>query len=166
MRTRTRPTSPGWRGVAGVTERTISQADKTSATAILSGFLNLVDGKSAQTLGDLRTVLALGAFREWHSTIPIAGTDSLLSSIIKTSGLDYRVRAGIATTTAADTWAAFVGRGRGIDGAAIAAVWEAARFVVDPYVGAAKGEVSLTLHVLWAFGVPRPANFGRLKYVA
>ena len=156
----------GLASVAGVTEQTITQANKGDASAILNAFLALVDGKAAQSLEDLRTVLALGAFRDWSSSFPIEGTDSLLSAIVESAGLRYRVRAGIGADTSANSWAAFIGRGRGIDGAGVAAVWEAARFVVDPYSRASEGEVALTLHVLWAFGVPRPANFARLKYVA
>ena len=59
-----------------------------------------------------------------------------------------------------------MGLGRGIDGAGIAAVWEQAQMIRDPYSGAAKGEVALTLlNYLWQLAFPRTANFKRLKFV-
>lgn len=36
----------------------------------------------------------------------------------------------------------------------------------DHYSGAAKGEIALTLSYLWNFGLPRAANFARVKFVA
>ena len=41
----------------------------------------------------------------------------------------------------------------------VAAVWEAGELIRDPYSGAAKGEVALTLCYLWDFGLPRTSNF-------
>ena len=53
----------------------------------------------------------------------------------------------------------------GIDGAGVAAVWDAGELIRDPYTDAAKGTVHLTLCWLWDFGLPRPENFQRLKFV-
>ena len=47
----------------------------------------------------------------------------------------------------------------------VAAVWEAGELIRDPYSGAAKGEVALTLCYLWDFGIPRTDNFARIKFV-
>ena len=53
----------------------------------------------------------------------------------------------------------------GLNGAGVAAVWEAGELIRDPYSGAAKGEVALTLCYLWDFGLPRTSNFQRIKFV-
>ena len=53
----------------------------------------------------------------------------------------------------------------GIDGAGVAAVWEAGELIRDPYTDAAKGTVHLTLCWLWDFGLPRTDNFQRIKFV-
>ena len=71
-------------------------------------------------------------------------------------------REGITETTTNDQFAAFIGRNRGIDGAGVAGVWEAGELIRDPYSGAAKGEVALTLCYLWDFGLAarRPTSQG------
>ena len=51
-------------------------------------------------------------------------------------------------------------------GAAVAAVWESANLIRDPYTGAAKGEVGLVLNTLWDFKIPRTSSFKRIKYVS
>ena len=81
------------------------------------------------------------------------------------NGLMFRSRANIDEATANGDFGAFIGRKRGIDGAGVAGVWEAGELIRDPYSGAAKGEVALTLCFLWDFGLPRASNFMRLKFV-
>ena len=44
-----------------------------------------------------------------------------------------------------------MGLGRGIEGTAVAAVWRQAQLIRDPYSGATKGEVQLTLQSLLEF---------------
>ena len=65
------------------------------------------------------------------------------------------------TVTSALSWALE----RGIEGAAIAAVWDAGQLIRDPYTNAKTGEVELTLNYLWNFKVVRTHNFKRLKFV-
>ena len=74
-------------------------------------------------------------------------------------------RGEIETATGNGKFGAFIGRSRGIEGAAVAPVWEAGELIRDPYSGAGKGEVALTLCYLWAFGLLRPSNFARVKFV-
>ena len=58
------------------------------------------------------------------------------------------------------------GWARGIEGAAVAPIWPYAQIVRDGYGShATQGEVGLTLNTFWNFGIPRAANFKRLKYV-
>ena len=85
---------------------------------------------------------------------------------MRANGIDWTVRGGIDTNTANGDFGAYMGLGRGIDGAGIAAVWSAAELTRDPYSGADKGEVQLTLNYLWQLAFPRTSNFKRLKYVS
>ena len=82
------------------------------------------------------------------------------------NGLTWQV-AGRHSRRAADNnhFGAFIGLGRGIEGAAVAAVYDAGQLIRDPYSDADSGEVRLTLNYLWDFGVPRTANFKRVKFV-
>lgn len=151
----------------GLVDKTLTQANKVKAPETLATFAELVDGKHAAGLGDLNVVASVGANTLWLSTIAAAAADTkTLASFFMENGLTWGIRGDIETATAADDWAAFIGRGRGIEGAAVAAVWNAAMLVRDPYSAAAKGEVALTLSHLWGFKLPRPSNFARLKFVA
>ena len=61
---------------------------------------------------------------------------------------------------------AYIGLGRMQAGAGVAAVWDAGQLIRDPYSDASGRTVALTLSHLWDFALPRPASFGRLKYVS
>ena len=152
---------------AAITEVTVTQANKILGPGTLEAFTGLVDGVHAMGMGDLRVVSTVGAWRLWESTVINSAADNMtLAAFLRQAGLTWTSRGQIETATAADDFGAFVGRARGIEGAGVAAVWEAGELIRDPYTGAAKGEVSLTLSYLWAFGLPRPANFARLKFAA
>ena len=89
-----------------------------------------------------------------------------IAEFLRRFGLSWVTRGEIEAATTADKFAAFVGLSRGLEGAGVAAVWEAGELIRDPYSGAAKGEVALTLSYLWNFGLPRASNFARIKFAA
>ncbi len=151
----------------GVTEKTLTQAAKVKAPDTLAAFASLVDGKHASGLGDLMVCASVGSNTLWLSTIAAATADTkTVASFLRENGLDWGVRGDIDTATAAGDFGAFVGLGRGIQGAGVAAIWNAGMLIRDPYTAAAKGEVALTLSHFWGFALPRPSNFARLKFVA
>ena len=80
--------------------------------------------------------------------------------------MSWEAREGLAANTNAGSFGGYVGLGRGIQGAGVAAVWSAGELIRDPYSGAATGEVALTLSYLWNFGLVRASNFARIKFVA
>lgn len=87
-------------------------------------------------------------------------------AVPRAAGLSWGLRGGIETATGNGKHGAIVGRARGIQNAAVAAVWEDAALVRDPYSVPNKADVALTMHTLWGFKIPRTANFRRLKFVA
>ena len=152
---------------AAITEVTISQANKVKGPETLTAFTGLVDGIYAAGLGDLRVVAAIGAWRLWETTIiNSAAENQTLAGFMRAAGLSWSSRGSIESNTAADDFGAFVGLGRGIEGAAVAPIWSDGQLIVDPYSGAAKGEVALTLSYFWNFGFVRTANFRRIKFAA
>ena len=152
---------------ADITEKTLKQVDKVKGPETLAKFAALVDGVHAAGFGDLRIVATVGAWRLWESTVINSTADNMtMAAFLRAAGLSWSSRGGIETDTAADDFGAFIGRGRGIAGAGVAAVWDSASLIRDPYSGAAKGEVSVTLNYLWGLGWPRPANYARVKFVA
>ena len=152
---------------AAITETTLTQANKVKGPETLTAFSNLVDGIHAGGYGDLRVVAAIGAWRLWENTVANAAAENqTIAQFLRMAGLSWSSRGDIEAATSNGNFGAFIGRSRGIDGAAVAAVWESAQLIRDPYSGAAKGEIALTLNYLWDFALPRPANFARIKYVS
>ena len=151
---------------AGISEVTLTQGNKVKGPETLSEFAGMVDGTGAMNFSDLRVVTSVGAWRLWESTVINSAADNMtLAAFLRAAGLSWSSRAGIDTNTANGDFGAFVGLGRGIDGAGCACVWESGMLIRDPYGGAAKGEIALTLNYLWDFVVPRTASFKRLKFV-
>ena len=151
---------------AAITETTITQANKILGPGTLAAFTAMVDGIHANTIGDLSVVAAVGAYRLWENTIiNSVNTVTTLAKFLRDSGLSWAARGLIQDGTANNQFGAFVGRKMGINGAGVAAVWDAGELIRDPYSGAAKGEVALTLCYLWDFGLPRTDNFQRIKFV-
>ena len=153
---------------ADVVEQTITQALKVKGANVLSTFAAMIDGKHATSGSDLRVVLSVGAQRLWMSTLANSGNaaDTTISEFLTRAGIGFSARGGINTATTAGTFGAFVGRSRGIEGAGVAAYWSDGMLIVDPYSSARSSEIRLSLHTFWAFGLPRPSNFARLKFVA
>ena len=152
---------------ANVVEVEVSQANKILGPGTLEAFSSLVDGVHATEFGDLMVCSTVGAWRLWQNTIINASADNMtLAAFLRMAGLSWASRGNIETNTAADDWAAFVGRGRGIEGAGVAALWEAGMLLRDPYSASASGEVNLTLSYFWNFALPRASNFARIKFVA
>ena len=152
---------------AAVSEATLTQANKVKADELVKFFLAYVDGQYAASLADVRIVSSVGSNQLWGGQVHAATvSNQTVASFLRENGINWTVRGGIETNTANGDFGAYIGLGRGIDGAGIAAVWEAAELIRDPYSGAAKGEVQLTLNYLWQLAFPRTSNFKRLKYVS
>ena len=153
--------------LANVVEVEITQANKILGPGTLEAFSGLVDGIHANDFGSLMVCSTVGAWRLWQNTIINATADNMtLAAFLRMAGLAWASRGNIEENTAADDWAAFVGRSRGIEGAGVAALWEAGMLLRDPYSASASGEVNLTLSYFWNFGLPRASNFARIKFSA
>ena len=157
----------GLNTAANVVEGSLTQALKIKGAGVLAAFAALIDGKHATMAGDLNVVLSVGAYRLWLSTLANTGAsvDTTILEFLRRAGIETAARGDIETATTNNKWAAFVGRGKSIAGAGVAAVWSNGRLIRDEVTKAASGEVALTLQYSWNFGLPRPTNFARLKFV-
>ena len=151
---------------AGISEGTLTQSAKIMADDTLAYFLAYVDGRYAASMGDLNIVASVGANVLWYSTIHAATVDNqTVAQFLMASGVNWTARGDIDTATDNGDFGAYIGLGRGQDGAGIAAVWDSGQLIRDPYSNADTGEVKLTLNYLWNLAFPRTANFKRLKFV-
>ena len=153
-----------------VTETTLTQANKVKPSNTLAAFTGLVDGKHAASMSDLKIVATVGANTLWDGTVLAIASETAsifktLAMFLREQNLNWMVRGDLETATGNGKFGAFIGRQRGISGAGVCPVWNRAQLIRDPYSGAAKGEVALTLATYWNFGLPRPSNFSRLKFV-
>ena len=151
---------------AEIGEVTLTQGNKVKADKVLETFVELVDGLHAESLADLAVVASVGANSEWMTTVHNSTVDNeTIAQFLRASGMAWSVRGEIDATTTNGKFGAYVSLGRGLQGAAVVPVWSQGEMLRDPYSGAAKGEVGVTLSTLWNFGLPRPANYKRLKFV-
>ena len=150
-----------------ITETTVTQANKIKGDELLKVFLAYVDGVYASSLADVRVVTTTGSNTLWGSTIHAAAVDNqTVAAFLRANGVNWTVRGGIEANTANGDFGAFVGLARGVDGAAVAPIWNMGQLIRDEYgTRAAQGEVGLVLNYFWNFGLPGDANFKRLKYV-
>ena len=160
----------GFNGIAkatGLVEHELKQADKVKASNTLAVFAAAIDGKHASSMSDLRCVASVGANTLWLSQIAAAAADTkTVAQFLKENGLMWMTRGDLAAGTAANAFGAYIAGGRGIEGAAVAAIWASGQLVRDPYSNSAKGEIALTLSTYWGFAVPRASHFSRLKFIA
>ena len=157
----------GLQAASDVVEEEITQAKKVKGTDVLKAFAALIDGKHATMGSDLHVVLSVGAQRLWMSTLANTGAsvDTTIAEFLRRAGIEMSSRGGIDTDTGNGKFGAFIGRGRGLEGAGVAAVWSDGMLIVDPYSSAKTGEIQLSMNTFWNFGLPRPSNFARLKFV-
>ena len=156
----------GLNTATGIVEATLTQSKKVKADDTLNVFVEQIDGKYASSPGDIRVVAAQGANALWMKTIHAATVDNqTIAQFLRDNGISWTVRGDIEAATSNGDYGAFMGLGRGIDGAAILCIWENGTLFTDPYTGAAKGEVALTMNTLWNFALVRTANYKRLKFV-
>ena len=128
--------------LAAAREVTITQDNKILAAGTLAAFAGMVDGRYANAMGDLRAVLSVGANTLWASTVPNAanGNQRTIAAILRENGLAWTTRDGIDTASANGDFGAYIGKAQGIEGAAVATVWNQGRLVRDEFTGKAKGE--------------------------
>ena len=160
----------GLNSATGVVEKTLTQANKQKPAETLSSFNSLIDGVHASGLDDLRVVASEGSHVLWTGKVLTVASET--ASVFKTMAnflndnmVMWKVRQ-LETATTNNKFGAFISRQRGLVGAAAAPVWSAGELVRDVYTKSKSGECLLTLSYYWNFGLPRPSNFARLKYVS
>ena len=160
----------GLNTATGVTEKTLTQANKVKADKTLEVFNTLIDGIHASGLDDLRVVASEASHQLWTGRVLSVSNETAsmfktLANFLNDNGVSWRVRQLEALTTAGK-FGGFISRQRGLTGAAVAPVWSAGELIRDRFSKAKSGECLLTLSYYWNFGLPRAANFARLKYVS
>ena len=152
---------------AGISESTLTQANKLKGDEILKVFAGFIDGKHAISPGDIKIVASVGTNVLWLTQVQAAAVQNqTVAQFLRDSGISWQTRGSIDTSTGNGDFGAYVGLGQGQAGAGVAAVWESASLIRDSFSGASKGEVGLVLNTIWDFKLPRVSSFKRIKYVS
>ena len=154
----------GLTAATGVTEKTLSQANKIKPSNTLQAFDSLVDGVHASGVDDLRIVASEGSHQLWTGEILTVASET--ASIFKTlgqflndNGVHWRVRQLEAATTNGK-FGAFISRQRGIDRGGGGASLERRGNDTRPVFKSKKRRMPAYLVVLLEF---RPAKGGKLR---
>ena len=102
----------GFTTATGITEATITQANKVKGDELLKLFLAYIDGQYAASMADVRIVASVGSNTLWGGTVHAAAVDNqTVAAFLRANGVTWTVRGGIEANTANDDFGAFVGLG-------------------------------------------------------
>ena len=152
---------------AGISESTLTQANKLKGDEILKVLASFIDGKHATSPGDIKIVASVGTNVLWLTQVQAAAVQNqTVAQFLRDSGISWQTRGSIDTSTGNGDFGAYLGLSQGQAGAGVAGVWSNSSLIRDSFTGATKGEVGLVLNTLWDFKLPRTSSFKRLKYVS
>ena len=136
--------------------------------SLLSSFAGLLDGLHAKTPADVATVFGPGLNQELIKGFPVQTEATTAKKVLSDIGFMYGVndRMSAETPVKASTLIGVGSRAGYRQGAAVAAMWPVMQAITDPYSGAAKGEIALTVHALWNFEIVRPDVFFKMSTAA
>ena len=152
----------GFFDVSGTTALTLSVANLSKFPETIAKIAGLVDGLAAGSLSDLRIVVSAPYNVHLVSTSANTSRNETIAQILRGNGITWRVRGGIDNAITTGKRLAAIGKGNGIAGAGVAAIWSDATIVRDPFSGATAGKIALSLHTLWDLAFPRASNFAKL----
>ena len=107
-------------------ESTLTQADKVKADELVQ-FVPCLRRRPVrrQPLRTFGLCASVGSNQLWGGRVHAPTVENqTVAQFMRDNGISWTVRGGIDTNTANGDFGAYIGLGRGIDGAGIAAVWE------------------------------------------
>lgn len=119
-----------------------------------------VDGKTAYTLGGVRSLLGVAAYKVAAASTNTAYQTDALAFMAERGG---GVRSTSLITPSSKIEYALTYRAERGGGSAVMPTWQGVEIIEDKYTGAAKGEVRLQLIALASFRVLRAAAYQRAK---
>ena len=122
-----------------------------------------VDGRYALENGDVRLLIGAGTNQHMASEVWLRGNASaMMTAMEKVKAISGGCRVSAHVPAVATKFQLALACRK--QGSAVAPVWKAVSLIRDPYSNASSGLVALTMHVLWAFDVPRHNGWKLLKF--
>ena len=154
------PTIPGFLGT-GLAAPNPLPAVVADFAAYVSSTAGQIDGRYANSAGDVRLLVGPNTISHMHSLFQAGSGESAASYLARLFG-GLRVSAHVPAKTNANVQGAVVARGS--QRAAVAPVWEGVALIRDEVTKAAKGQLKLTVVMLYSFAIVRAAQFARVAF--
>ncbi len=120
-----------------------------------------VDGKYALENGDVKLLIGSGTNKHMAAKF-CSGNASDMTALTHVKAISGGCRVSAHVPAVASKFQLALACRK--MGSAVAPVWKAVSLIRDPYTDASSGLVALTMHVLWAFDVPRANGWKLLKF--
>ena len=127
-------------------------AAKATLADFDTAFADGLDGLYAHDLDEVRLLIGRDTLKFMRTNRVTGNTNATFAQLVAANGGAFRSSERVAAATS-DVQKAY--RFRPAEMRMIAPVWEGIQLVRDPYSGAAKGEVALTVLMLFGFAQPR-----------
>lgn len=128
-----------------------------NAASLINSYASQVDGKYATTQGAIRVLIGAATYAKVVSLVQgDAYVFDRFAALTRISSLVPAAAANIQQAVAVK---------RSAPGLyAVAPVWQGVELIRDPYTDAKSGQIAITAHALWNFGIVRSDAFNRLKF--
>ena len=126
----------------------------------ISAVAGSVDGRYALENGDVK--LLIGADTNKHASGKFVSTGSDTTAMTHLKAISGGCRVSAHIPAVADKFQLALACRK--MGSAVAPIWQAPRLIRDPYSDSSAGIVALTLHILFAFAMPRADGWKLLKF--
>ncbi len=154
------PTIPGFLGTGLVAPNPLPSVVADFA-AYVSSVASRLDGRFAMSAGDVRLLVGADTVSHMHSLFSAGSGESAAGYLARLFG-GLRVSAHVPAKTNANVQGGVVARGN--QRAAVAPVWEGVALIRDEVTQAAKGQLKLTVVMLYSFAIVRSAQFSRVAF--
>ena len=121
-------------------------------------FTDGVDGVNAYSIGDIRAVIGGATYQDMETKYRANNTEETAFATVSARSGGVRVSSRIPAVAANDQKAVFA-KSSYPGTNAVAPIWEAVQMIRDPYTLAQKGEVRITMLMLWNFKIIREAGW-------
>ena len=151
-------------GFFDTTNGPLTAPDDPSAEAGVSDYIegvsSSVDGRYALQNSDIKLLVGHQTNKHMSAKFVSDGADTTAMTHVKNISGGCRVSAHVPDVASKKQFSLACRK----MGSAVAPVWQAPRLIRDPYSDASSGIIALTLHVLFAFAVPRADGWKLLSF--
>ena len=139
-----------------------NEGKRATFASYQTAFTGQVDGINSYDISDLRGVISQTTYVDMESMYRADNTEHTAISELRRRGVGLRVSNRMPATASKNDTIIIARTGYpGMN--AVAPIWEGVQMIRDPYTLAQKGEVRITMLMLWNFQIIREAGWALVK---